>query len=102
MVRRRRGDTAWPRRSPHGPDGVRSGAERAEELEKQAAAQFEEGKKADETGDRMELASALLAVTLFFAGVGTLFRQDIMKLLLLVVAGVMLVLGEISLTSAVV
>ena len=49
--------------------------DRAEEQESLATDQFEEGADADERGDTFDLSTVLLALTLFFGGIATLFRR---------------------------
>lgn len=74
--------------------------EEAANLEDEAQAQFEEGSKADDEGDKFELATVLLALTLFFGGIATLFSKRTASVGLLVVAGVTLVAGGAQLATA--
>lgn len=61
---------------------------------------FEEAKTADEVGDEFELASVLLALTLFFAGIATLFRRRPVSVALLGIGLVTLVAGAGQLALA--
>lgn len=72
-------------------------ADTARALEAQAQDEFEDGADADEQGDLFELATVLLALTLFFGGIATLFSRRSASLLLLSVGGVTLVAGTIQL-----
>jgi hypothetical protein len=71
------------------------------ELQEQSEAAFEEGATADEKGDRFELAAILLAVTLFFGGIATLFRPAHLTVALLVVGGISLIAGTAVFIDAV-
>ncbi len=70
------------------------------ELEEEAESAFKAGAAADEQGDKFELATVLLALTLFFAGVGTLFKRRPVSVGLLGISGVVLLAGAIQLVSA--
>lgn len=63
----------------------------AEGLRSQEA--FDEGRTADEVGDEFELATVLLALTLFFGGIATLFRRRAISVALLVIAALTMVAG---------
>lgn len=54
---------------------------------------FAEGRTADEVGDEFELATVLLALTLFFGGIATLFRRRAISVGLLVVATLTMLAG---------
>jgi hypothetical protein len=51
-------------------------------------------------GYRFELATVLLALTLFFAGIATLFRQRSVNVALLGVSAVVLLAGSVQLATA--
>jgi hypothetical protein len=72
----------------------------AKELEDQAAAEFDEGAEADDNGDKFELAAVFFALTLFFGGIATLFRQRSVTAALLIVSGVTLLVGAVNLANA--
>lgn len=74
--------------------------EEANALEEQAQAEFDEGAEADDNGDKYELAAVFFALTLFFGGIATLFRQRSVTAALLIVSGVTLVVGAINLANA--
>jgi hypothetical protein len=75
--------------------------ETAQQLEEEASKQYEEGSSEDDKGDKFELATVLFALTLFSAGVATLFRKTQITYGLLGVASVALVIGAATLVSAV-
>lgn len=50
--------------------------ERAEELETEASAKFDEGREANQTSDNYVLATIFFAAVLFFAGVATKFTSN--------------------------
>lgn len=70
------------------------------DLEKEADAQFAAGSAADEQGDKFELATVLLALTLFFAGIGTLFKKRAVSVALIGVSAVVLAAGALQLVAA--
>lgn len=72
----------------------------AQALEETAGEQFDDGSAADEKGDKFELASVAFALTLFFAGIATLFGRRVITLALLVVGGVTLLSGAAVLATA--
>ena len=72
----------------------------ASELEEQAAAEFDEGAKADDKGDIFELAAVFFALTLFFGGVATLFAKKSVTVALLGIGGVTLLVGAVNLARA--
>lgn len=74
--------------------------EEGQALEDQASQAFEAGAAADDKGDEFELATVLLALTLFFAGIATLFRRRVVSIALLVVGATSLVLGAGQLLTA--
>lgn len=61
---------------------------------------FATGKAADEVGDDFELATVLLALTLFFGGIATLFRSRAVSVGLLAVATLTLLAGAGQLALA--
>jgi hypothetical protein len=74
--------------------------DRAEEQETLADDQFEEGADADERGDTFDLSTVLLALTLFFAGIATLFRRRSAQVAMLGMAVVTLLGGCVVLGYA--
>lgn len=72
----------------------------AEKLEKTADSQFKEGAVADDQGDKFELSSVLLAITLFLGGISTLFKSRRTQRLMLVVSTVSLGIGGAALGIA--
>jgi hypothetical protein len=71
--------------------------EAAQALEVAAEKEFREGQLANDTGDNYVLATVILAVVLFFAGISQQFRIYVVRLLLLGIATVLLVAGSIML-----
>jgi len=72
----------------------------AQALEETAGEQFDDGSAADEKGDKFELASVAFALTLFFAGVATLFGRRAITVALLVGGGLTLLSGVAVLVTA--
>lgn len=72
----------------------------AELKAQQSTKAFAAGSAADDRGDKFELATVLLALTLFFAGIATLFRRRPVSIALLGVGTVALVAGAIQLGVA--
>lgn len=56
----------------------------AEELQAQAETQFAGALNAGEKGDKFDLSSVFFAVSLFFAGIAALFRQNRVQVVMLV------------------
>ena len=69
--------------------------ENAAELERRAAAAFDDGREANQTGDNFVLAAVLLASVLFFAGLAGTLDSRAPQVILLTLAVVMLVSGTI-------
>lgn len=72
---------------------------RADELEDQAAAAFDEGREANRIGDNFVLAAVLFASVLFFSGLAGTFDSSLAQAMLLVLGGLMLVGGAIVVLS---
>ena len=72
---------------------VLSDLEEANQLEATAAQQVEDSGTADDKAAKFDLATVLLALTLFFAGVATLFHKNSVTRMLLAVGSVTLLLG---------
>lgn len=72
----------------------------AEALEDEASAAFTDGAAADDVGDKFELATVLLALTLFFGGIATLFTKRSATLALLATSAVALTAGTVQLVVA--
>ena len=74
--------------------------EQAEQKSAESATAFDEAAEADDTGDDFELATVLLAITLFFGGIATLFSRYAVSVSLLAISGVALVAGAAQLAMA--
>ena len=72
---------------------------RADELEEQAAAAFDEGREANRTGDNFVLAAVLFASVLFFSGLAGTFDSSRAQAILLVLGGLMFVAGTAVVVS---
>jgi hypothetical protein len=72
----------------------------ADELETESKDEYDEAVELDENGDQFELATVLLALTLFFAGIATLFRRRAMSWGLLGVGTLALGAGAVTLVGA--
>lgn len=72
---------------------VLAAQEEAIALTEEAAATFAEAKEIDDAGDRFELAAVFLAVSLFLAGIGTLFKDPRIRTAVLVMSVVAMVPG---------
>jgi hypothetical protein len=70
-----------------------SDLDEANALETTAAQQLEDSETSDDKAAKFDLATVLLALTLFFAGVATLFSRSFVTRILLLVGGVTLVVG---------
>jgi hypothetical protein len=90
-------DPLHNRRAPAGPIFMpqyhNAAAERAAKYDEQASADFEEGTKARETGDRYLRNTVLLATVLFLTALAQKFKVFGVRLSLLAVAGVLLVVA---------
>lgn len=93
-------DVASPFHEADGNPYAVPDADAGPELQETANARFAEGKEADEQGDQFELAGVFLTVTLFFAGIGPLFKGRRIRRLLLGMAVVTLVGGTAFLLAA--
>jgi hypothetical protein len=71
----------------------------AEELNAQADQQFTEAQTQDDAGDKFELAVVFFAVSLFMAGIASLFKVPRVRVGLLVVSAVLLVPGIIAIVQ---
>ena len=65
-------------------------------LTEQAADEFTEAQAFDDAGDKFELAAVFLAVSLFLAGVGSLFKARKVQIAILTMAAVIIVPGLIA------
>ncbi len=65
-------------------------------LTEQAADEFSEAQAFDDAGDKFELAAVFLAVSLFLAGIGSLFRARSLQIAILAMAVVVMVPGVIA------
>ena len=71
----------------------------ADDLERQAAASFDEAREANQTGDNFVLTAVLFASVLFFAGIGTKWRSFRLRVSSLTLGGVMFVSATILVFS---
>ena len=65
-------------------------------LTEQAADEFTEAQAFDDAGDKFELAAVFLAVALFLAGVGSLFKDRKVQIAILAMAALAIVPGVIA------
>jgi hypothetical protein len=65
----------------------------AQRLTDVAAEKFEEAQTADDAGDKFELAAVFLSVSLFLAGIGTLFKSPAIRTAVLAMSVVAMVPG---------
>ncbi len=65
-------------------------------LTEQAADEFTEAQAFDDAGDKFELAAVFLAVSLFLAGIGSLFKSRTLQIAILAMAVVVMVPGVIA------
>ncbi|WP_370288061.1 hypothetical protein [Nocardioides sp.] len=70
-------------------------------LEEDAKKFYADGAAADDNGDKYELSTVLMALTLFFGGISTLFSRRKVAVSLLALGTVTLVLGGIQFASGV-
>ena len=84
---------------PANPYAIAEFAE-AERLTAESGAANEKAQAAGERGDDFQLATVLLALTLFFAGIATLFRRRFLSWTLLTVGLVSLAAGGLQLAAA--
>ena len=71
----------------------------AEELNAQADQEFADARQADEAGDKFEFAVVFFAVSLFLAGIATLFKVPRVRVGLLVTSAVLLVPGIVAIVQ---
>lgn len=71
----------------------------AQALADEADVQFARAAEANENGDQFELASTILTISLFFAGVSIVLHSRRVRITLLVVAGGFLIGGAISMAT---
>jgi hypothetical protein len=72
---------------------------RADELEDQAAAAFDEGREANRVGDNFVLAAVLFASVLFFSGLAGTFDSFRAQTILLILGGLMFLGGTVVVVS---
>lgn len=65
-------------------------------LTEQAADEFTEAQAFDDAGDKFELAAVFLAVSLFLAGVGSLFKDRKVQIAILTMAAIVIVPGVLA------
>jgi len=93
-------DAATPFEDGDGSPYAVAELEQAEERSAEAAAAFDAASQADDDGDEFELAAVLLAITLFFGGIATLFSRYVISVSLLVISGLALLAGSAQLAAA--
>ncbi len=86
--------------NPYFAEGAQEALAEANELQDLAEDQVADAERLDEQGDRFDLAVTLLALTLFFGGIATLFRSSRVTIALLGVAAVGLVAGATTSITA--
>ncbi len=69
--------------------------EESDRLEAEAAASFDVGREANQTGDNFVLAAVLFASVLFFSGLAGTFDAFKAQVILLILAGIMIVAGTL-------
>ena len=72
----------------------------AEALQQQAAEEFAAAEQADAAGDTYSLATVFLAVSLFLGGVASLFKNWVVRVVVLSVAAAFLVPGIMAILNA--
>jgi hypothetical protein len=72
---------------------------KADELERQASASFDEAREANQTGDNFVLTAVLFASVLFFAGIGTKWRSFRLRVSSLALGGIMFVSATVLVFS---
>jgi len=77
----------------------RPGLERSQELERRADKDFKDGEYANAVSDGFQQGATMLALALFFGGIGQVFRGRSARVFLLAVASVTLVVGLLRLFS---
>lgn len=78
------------------PGYTNSAYDEAAELTDQADKAFAAAADSDEKGGKFDIATVFLAVTLFFAGIATLFKEDKIQYALLLAAGLLLAGGTVA------
>lgn len=79
--------------NPYHAEGAQTSLDEAERLQAQAEEMVEEAADLDAKGDQFDLATGILALTLFFGGIGTLFRSRRVATTMIALGGAGLVLG---------
>ncbi|CAN7373290.1 hypothetical protein LJR219_002230 [Phenylobacterium sp. LjRoot219] len=77
----------------------RPGLEQSRAYDRQAEASFAAGHYANAVSDSFQQSATMLAVALFFAGIGQVFTQKKTRVALVAVAGVVLIIGLLRLFS---
>ena len=77
----------------------RPGHDKSDQLDRQADASYAAGRHANAVADAFQQSSAVLAVALFFGGIGQVFTRRTPRLVLLAVAGLALGFGLLRLLS---
>jgi hypothetical protein len=81
------------------PDFRRPGAAEAAELDRKAGQTFEAGQQANAVSDAFQQSATILALALFFGGIGQVFQGRAARLGLIAVAAVALVVGILRMIS---
>ncbi len=81
------------------PAYKRPGLEKSQELERRADKDFKDGQYANAVSDGFQRGATMLALALFFGGIGQVFKGRSARVFLLAVASVALVIGMLRLFS---
>jgi hypothetical protein len=79
--------------NPYYADGAQEALDEANRLQDEADKQVEAAADLDAKGDQFDLATGILALTLFFGGIGTLFRSRRVATVMIGLGGVGLLVG---------
>ena len=81
--------------NPYYAEGAQASLDEANRLQAEADAQVEQAADLDAKGDQFDLATGVLALTLFFGGIGTLFKSRKVATAMIAIAAVGLVGGAV-------
>lgn len=79
--------------NPYYAEGAQEALDEANRLQAQADEMVETAADLDAKGDQFDLATGILALTLFFGGIGTLFKSRRVASVMIIMAAVGLVFG---------
>lgn len=86
--------------NPYFAEGAQAALAEANRLQAEADKQVEEAADLDAKGDQFDLATTVLALTLFFGGIGTLFKNRMVATVMLGIGAVGLVGGALLAVTA--